>query len=102
LLDELLHEHRQKNVTVIDFESRHIEGGEMSARHGNYWGAFKRRFRILDVLDRTLLELDSPPDLQFGRSTGYSRVASRCHPLFSVVAKSMLAKHGPAKNKVEE
>ena len=101
-LGKLLHEHVPKNVATIDFMSIDIEGREMAALRSNDWDAFKPRVLILEALGRTLLDLDSSPEVQFVQSMGFTPVAMLYHSVVFVSDKSLLDYHWSAEQRIEE
>lgn len=101
-LGKLLHEHLPKDVATIDFMSIDIEGGEMAALRSNDWDAFKPRVLILEALDRTLLDLDSSPEVQLVKSLGFTPVAMLYHSVVFVSDKGLLEEHWPLAQRVKE
>ena len=101
-LGKLLHEHVPKNVAALDFMSIDIEGSEMAALRSNDWEKFRPRVLILEALGRTLMDLDSSPEVQFVRSMGFTPVSMLYNSVVFVSDKSLLEEHWSAEHRGEE
>jgi hypothetical protein len=74
----------------------------MAALRSNDWQKFKPRVLVLEALGRTLLDLDSSPEIQFVQSMGFTPVAMLYHSVVFVSDTSLLDEHWPVEHRVEK
>lgn len=78
---------------TIDFMSIDVEGSEMDVLESNDWVRYKPRVIVIELLGRTMSEVDAAPEVQFLVALGYQPVAMLYHSVVLVSDPELLAEH---------
>ena len=94
-LETVLAANLPDDVSVIDFMSIDVEGGEMAVLKSNDWTRFRPRVIVIEVLDRVLSNLGESEEICFLQGLGYVPVSMLYHSVVLVGDESLLTTHWP-------
>lgn len=92
-LASILEKNLDTENQVIDFMTLDVEGAELDVLASNDWVKFKPRVVVMEVLGKTLNELNDAPEVRFLLERDYEIVAMLYHSVIFVCDKELIDSH---------